>query len=435
MKHMWQLATPRGQQSGWRTQASEQVPNPSVWLVLHGGPGSGASGVLLEPFVDARHPSRTLTAAQSGEGAPAVGDVAGAASAASAGTAPGVVYGNGPALQAWAPHQRGSAPVAGRRAQRVNLGELVDDLEALRQTLGVQRWSVLGGSWGATLALAYASRYPQAVRQLVLRGAFMAGSDDVWALVRRLQALPSPATNRLRRARLTAPRSRLGLAAWLRRLRSTLTRHRCAALLQQTTQAWAWAEAQCLQRGAARALLHAAHAGAQAGAVETTNTAHAAQERAQRLPASAFEALQVSSFTPATVPPMTKLRATKRAMAREGRRVQAQLTRAAPQGLNRRAHARKRVQAQVHMLASPVGRQLRASLRHLNKLVHSGPGPLPTLQLIHVRFDAEFTQRNLARQMPQDAQLGTPQPPAIWVHAGHLAVEPAIALALRCVVC
>src|SRR5450759_858533 len=50
---------------------------------------------------------------------------------------------------------------------------LVADLERLRAHLGVQRWLVFGGSWGSTLALAYAEAHPDRVRGLVLRGIFL----------------------------------------------------------------------------------------------------------------------------------------------------------------------------------------------------------------------------------------------------------------------
>jgi proline iminopeptidase len=49
---------------------------------------------------------------------------------------------------------------------------LVDDMEALREHLGIKRWQVFGGSWGSTLALAYAETHPQRVTELVLRGIF-----------------------------------------------------------------------------------------------------------------------------------------------------------------------------------------------------------------------------------------------------------------------
>jgi proline iminopeptidase len=51
--------------------------------------------------------------------------------------------------------------------------DLVADIEQLRTRLGIDKWQVFGGSWGSTLALAYAQRHPQCVTELVLRGIFM----------------------------------------------------------------------------------------------------------------------------------------------------------------------------------------------------------------------------------------------------------------------
>ncbi|MGL6290877.1 MAG: prolyl aminopeptidase [Silanimonas sp.] len=50
---------------------------------------------------------------------------------------------------------------------------LVGDIEKLRAHLGIERWQVFGGSWGSTLALAYAETHPERVTELVLRGIFM----------------------------------------------------------------------------------------------------------------------------------------------------------------------------------------------------------------------------------------------------------------------
>jgi proline iminopeptidase len=50
---------------------------------------------------------------------------------------------------------------------------LIDDIERLRRRLGVERWTVFGGSWGSTLALAYAIRHPERVDGLILRGVFL----------------------------------------------------------------------------------------------------------------------------------------------------------------------------------------------------------------------------------------------------------------------
>jgi proline iminopeptidase len=51
--------------------------------------------------------------------------------------------------------------------------DLVADIERLREHLGVERWQVFGGSWGSTLALAYAEAHPARITELVLRGIFM----------------------------------------------------------------------------------------------------------------------------------------------------------------------------------------------------------------------------------------------------------------------
>ncbi len=50
---------------------------------------------------------------------------------------------------------------------------LVLDIESVRERLGIDRWLVFGGSWGSTLALAYAQAHPERVTELVLRGIFL----------------------------------------------------------------------------------------------------------------------------------------------------------------------------------------------------------------------------------------------------------------------
>jgi len=51
--------------------------------------------------------------------------------------------------------------------------DLTADIETLREHLGVDQWLVFGGSWGSTLALAYAEQHPEQVTELVLRGIFL----------------------------------------------------------------------------------------------------------------------------------------------------------------------------------------------------------------------------------------------------------------------
>jgi proline iminopeptidase len=68
---------------------------------------------------------------------------------------------------------------------------LLQDMETLRQQLGIARWLVVGGSWGAGLALAYAAAHPQACLGLVLRGVFLGRASDIdWFFQGAAQLLP-----------------------------------------------------------------------------------------------------------------------------------------------------------------------------------------------------------------------------------------------------
>ena len=57
---------------------------------------------------------------------------------------------------------------------------LVSDLEKLREHLGIERWQVFGGSWGSSLALAYAQTHPDRVTELVLRGIFTLRESELF---------------------------------------------------------------------------------------------------------------------------------------------------------------------------------------------------------------------------------------------------------------
>ncbi|TAN53502.1 MAG: prolyl aminopeptidase [Rhodospirillales bacterium] len=57
--------------------------------------------------------------------------------------------------------------------------DLVFDIEKLREHLGIEKWALFGGSWGSTLALAYAQAYPDRVLGLVLRGVFLFRDSEV----------------------------------------------------------------------------------------------------------------------------------------------------------------------------------------------------------------------------------------------------------------
>ena len=73
---------------------------------------------------------------------------------------------------------------AGRSLPHANLDanttpHLIEDFEALRGELGITKWLLFGGSWGSTLALAYAQAHPDQVLGLILRGIFLGRQKDV----------------------------------------------------------------------------------------------------------------------------------------------------------------------------------------------------------------------------------------------------------------
>lgn len=68
---------------------------------------------------------------------------------------------------------------------------LVADIEAIRERLGVRQWTLFGGSWGSSLALAYAQAHPQRVGCLILRGIFLASRDELsWYFLGLRQFIP-----------------------------------------------------------------------------------------------------------------------------------------------------------------------------------------------------------------------------------------------------
>lgn len=65
--------------------------------------------------------------------------------------------------------------------ERNTTWDLVADIERLRQIVGAEKWTVFGGSWGSTLALAYASKHMDHVAALVLRGIYLAEPhENAW---------------------------------------------------------------------------------------------------------------------------------------------------------------------------------------------------------------------------------------------------------------
>jgi proline iminopeptidase len=121
----------------------EQVGNPrgQPVLFLHGGPGAGA-GAVHRRFFDPMH-WRVVIFDQRGAGR--------------------------------------SRPLGELRENTTP--HLVEDIETLRRFLGIDKWLLFGGSWGSTLALAYAQAHPERVAGCVLRGVFLGRADEVdWFL-------------------------------------------------------------------------------------------------------------------------------------------------------------------------------------------------------------------------------------------------------------
>lgn len=186
-------------------------PEGEPWLLLHGGPGSGANPGLLAPL-DLRR------------------------------------------QRAIAPDQRGSGASRPRGSTlRNHTAALVSDLETLRQHLGLERWSLLAGSWGTVLALAYAQAHPQRVQRLVLRGAFALSRREIGGL---LQGAASGKTLSVPGAVWPASRS-VALPALLARLRQLLQSGTPAVAGLRAARRWALLESRAAVRGMWRALLGA----------------------------------------------------------------------------------------------------------------------------------------------------------------------------------
>ena len=116
---------------------------------------------------------------------------------------------------------------------------LISDIERLRETLGIEQWLVFGGSWGSTLALAYAQAHPARCRGLILRGIFLCGAEEVdWFLHGMGRFFPD-AWQRFAGAVPEAERGDL-LAAYRRRLES-----RDPDVHVPVARAWAAYEATC----------------------------------------------------------------------------------------------------------------------------------------------------------------------------------------------
>ena len=122
----------------WETSGN---PDGIPVLFVHGGPGSGTSPIQRRFFDPARYRIVLFDQRGSGRSTP-----------------------HGELTDNTTPH-------------------LIADMEALRHELDIERWLVFGGSWGSTLALAYAETHPDRCAGLVLRGIFLCRTSEIdWFL-------------------------------------------------------------------------------------------------------------------------------------------------------------------------------------------------------------------------------------------------------------
>lgn len=311
-----------------------------LWLVLHGGPGSGAHAGLLAPLQLCRQ-------------------------------------------QAVVPDQRGAGLSRPRGATAGNhTGQLVNDLERLRQHLGVERWSVLAGSWGTVLALTYAQRFPERVSRVVLRGAFGVRRAEIEGVlheplrqmsgVRRVASWPCGRSQR-------GPRS-------LARLSQLLQSGTPAVATRHVVRYWNLLECQAVLRGMWRSLLHTD-----------------------------------ASAAPALRRDWAELR-------RQQRRATAGLMRPGVSPQDRRGRQKFKIQA--HYLRHGGFLRPGALDRAVRSLALHG---IPS-DWVHGRFDAICPPANSRRWRLQSQGLQTDLARGHWPQAGHLGSEPAMLAALRQVV-
>ena len=117
--------------------------------------------------------------------------------------------------------QRGagrSRPKGGR--EHNTLPHLIADMETIREKFGFERWMVVGGSWGATLALAYAQAHPDRVTGIVLRATFLgtrAELDGAFlnALPRFHPGLNDDFSDCCRRKNARSRSKPIGAASWI----------------------------------------------------------------------------------------------------------------------------------------------------------------------------------------------------------------------------
>jgi proline iminopeptidase len=340
------LALGRGHRMAWRAVGN---PAGAPWLLLHGGPGSSCQPSMLAPLDLTRH-------------------------------------------CAIAPDQRGCGASRPRgKTSANNTPALVADLEALRMHLGLERWSVLAGSWGTVLALAYAQAHPQRVQRLVLRGAFGLRRCEVGGLLR-----PGPGVRRILGAEPHWPHpAGHAVPPVLARLKQLLQSGTPGVAGLRVLRRWHLLEVRAAAQGMRRSLRHTM----------------AAPQPAQAAAPSA------------TLAPV--IRRGWAAMQRQQRRALARVQRPGMDAADRRALRKFRIQA--HYLFHRGFVRLPALDQAVRQLAAQG---IP-VDWVHGRFDAICPPANSRRWAamgpPGGARLQTPC-------SGHLGFEPGLLAALRATV-
>lgn len=120
------------------------------------------------------------------------------------------------------------------RLENTTTAHLIADMEHLRQHLQIDRWLLFGGSWGSTLALAYAERYPERVTEIILFGVTTGRHKEIDWLFRGGVAIFFPEQwDRLRNPLPEAERSGDILGAYYQRLNSP-----DLSIRQRAAEAW-----------------------------------------------------------------------------------------------------------------------------------------------------------------------------------------------------
>ncbi|MEP9381199.1 prolyl aminopeptidase [Nocardioides sp. KR10-350] len=143
------LVTSDGHEVYWEVCGN---PDGKPAVVLHGGPGSGATPWWRQFFDPDRYRVVLLDQRGCGRSRPHAGDDL-------------------------------------RALDHNTTADLIADLEALRTQLGIDRWLVFGASWGSTLGLAYAVEHPEAVSELVLWAVVTTRAVDIEWLTRTMGEL------------------------------------------------------------------------------------------------------------------------------------------------------------------------------------------------------------------------------------------------------